>query len=270
MTARLCGGLFAAAALCGCTSSSLTGDPGTPDGAADATPDTAADTPGEPDGPTDVVVDVTPPPCPAPQGVAASFSVDGDEWPMEEVHLDTPCTIAAVVGEEVGHSVVDLVCGTGAMMEDHQVDLYTTPAAWLPMGAGTQVWFEYVADPVWWVNRWFAIRDMAGNLVVAGVASSRLHPEYEDTGFFDPLEVSVAGGVCEPEPPDSCGVQERQALDVRLGDASGRIFDSGHGYVGDMVTAEVLVSQASSYLDMDCDDAPDSFYEAIIVMIPEG
>lgn len=266
----------AALALSGCYSSQITGDAGTPDTLGDTHSDTVTDTASDPgtDPVSDTVTDPgdweCTPPDPAPDGPSVGFMVDGETSSMEPVDIFSPCIVEAIMEEEVGHHVIDLGCGTGALIEHHRLEIFVAPTTYMAFWEGSEVMFEYISDPIWWVNRWFAIRDLSGNLLIAGVDADRVAPEYGVSDFFEPLQVSVLGDLCPPQPADWCGEVERVALDVTYWDARGIIPDSTAGYVGELATAHVLVDEATRYVDMDCDDIPGAFYRALFVLPPEG
>jgi hypothetical protein len=175
-----------------------------------------------------------------------------------------------VVGEDVGHAVITLECGTGAMMTTHTITIDSNTPFYLSPWVGSEVTFHYVAREVWWIDRWFTVRLTGGTLLLAGVGSDAIAPPGLDPNeWYSPLGVRVLSSVCTPT-DDTCGPTERQALELSYGGATNVIFDGYSGYVGMMVSYFVFVAQASHVVEMGCDDYPDQFYNALFVLIPEG
>jgi hypothetical protein len=195
---------------------------------------------------------------------------DIDDSAAIDIDLDTPCRIVSVVGEDVGHVVINLECGTGAMMTTHTITIDTNAPIFLSPWVGSEVTFRYRADEVWWINRWFTVRLAGGTLLLAGVSADGISPpESPPLEWYAPLDVRILSGVCPPT-DGTCGSTERQALEVSYGGATMAIFDGLSDYVGMMVSYFVFVSQATHVLEMGCDDYPDQFYRALFVLIPEG
>ncbi len=100
--------------------------------------------------------------------------------------------------------------------------------------------------------------------------ATRLAPwGVEPDEWYDPLSIRRAEGLC-PLMPEDCGMAERAALDVRLGAASSRVFDSSTGFVGFMESCLIIVDEAIVYREMWCDDVPEQWFSALFTMIPEG
>ena len=78
-------------------------------------------------------------------------------------------------------------------------------------------------------------------------------------------------GFCEPyEEPFGCGTVERQALEVGFWDSRALVFDSTYAYAGFLETVLIQVEQATHYVELWCEDAPESWYKALFVFYMEG
>jgi len=244
-------------------------DAGAEDGT-DAGADDAFDAPpGDADAEAEAEADAVVECPPLMDGTWLSFEI-GTGGTVEAIDVDTPCRLGVVIGGPPGHDVVELECGTGGEMTTYTFDFFANPRVYLSFWDGAEVTLRLVVDPVWWVDRWFTVRGRAGNLLFAGVSASHIAPSGEDpVDWYAPLGVRPVGGLC-PTETGTCGPEERQALEVTYGGESGLVFDGYTGYVGSMITADVHVGAATNYLEMRCDDVPDSWYTAVFVLSPEG
>jgi hypothetical protein len=226
----------------------------------DLPPDPVYDVP--PDGPMD---------CPPREPVFASFVIDHDAYPMDYMDLEQRCVIEAVMGEEEGHTIVELSCwaDTGEL-QHHTVEIMTEPPAYIFMWEGESVLFRYVVRSPWWSDRWFSISYDWGYMAVAGVDATTIIPYGTDPdGFYGQLDLSLAGGMC-PWTPGTCGDEERVALEVRYYDTVGTFFDGSRGIVGLMDGYRVFVEQAVVQHNVTCDDFAESWLRALFIMMPEG
>jgi hypothetical protein len=257
------------AAMCSACSSATPADgDGDVDGDADGDVDGDADgdVDGDADGDVDGDADVVP--CwPGTAGISATWSVDGGGF--VEADLDTPCRIAGLhAGDAV--QTLRLECGTGGMMEEHLLELRTNPPPWLLLSEGDEVQLRYVAQPIWWVNRFFTLRHAGGSLILAGVDADRLAPDgTTPAAFYDPLAPSVVSGFC-PALAEDCGEMERQGIEFTYGGVTAIVLDGNTGYAGMMVSYMAIVERAHRYETMTCDDVPDSFYSVLFAVVPEG
>lgn len=237
-----------------------------PDTAVDTIPDTHADPP------RDTWTDVPPPPdCPPPppDGSWMSWTVD-DDYPYEEVEIDLPCTVEEVMYEEDGSTVIILTCGTGGMMEVHHVQIASNPVTWPALWPGQEVQLRFVADPIWWINRWMTIRGLGGELLLAAVDADAITPYGTSTSeWYGELGVEVVGGVCEPY-DDYCGIHERQALFVSYHDSGELVYDGYSAWLGWFDTVFVFVGTAGAYHEIWCEDMTDAWYSAIFAVQLEG
>ena len=129
--------------------------PGEDAGAEDA----AAEVEAEADAMPDSTVECPP----LMDGTWVDFTIDGPTF--EAVDVETPCRMNMVVGGPPGHEVVRLECGTGAAMTIYTIDFFANPPVYLAFWEGAEVTLRYVADPVWWIDQWFTVRDPSGNLL---------------------------------------------------------------------------------------------------------
>ncbi|NMC69251.1 MAG: hypothetical protein GYA57_04170 [Myxococcales bacterium] len=254
-------------ALFGCYDSwvNLAGDGGSPD---DARADVAADADAEADADADAEADVTPS-CPPPgDGVWADFTVDGST--EDEADLDLPCVVDSVIAESGGGIRINLGCGTGAILEPHTIELLASPGPWLFGLDGLEVRFRYVAERVWWINRWFSLRDASGYVQVFGVSAENLAPPGSTPNeWYAPANIDLRTGVCPPT-TESCGRIERLALQVAYSGETRLVFDGTADSVGEMLSLYVIVAGATRYLEMTCTDMPRQFVTALLFGLLEG
>ncbi len=240
-----------------------------PTDVSDGTSDGWMDPVPPPDAPVDVPPD-GPTACPEPMTILADWSLDGSSVD-EGRDIATPCVVEVVMDEpEDGYTYVELLCGTGGLMEIHTIELWAEPHVWSGLWEGEEVFLRYRSDHFWWINRWFAIQDAWGGLRLAGVDADWIQPPARED-WYDPIEVRPVNGFCEPyDEPWGCGVVERQGLEVGTWDARAIVFDSTYAYAGFMETVLVQVEQATHYLELWCEDAPGAWYKALFVFYMEG
>jgi hypothetical protein len=155
-------------------------------------------------------------------------------------------------------------------MEEHRLDLWSNPPVWLLLSEGDEVQLRYVAQTIWWINRFFTLRHAGGTLILAGADADRLAPEGTTPAeFYDPLSPSVVSGIC-PVLPDDCGDGQRQGIEFTYGGVTTTVLDGNSGSAGMMVSYMAIVQRAHRYETMNCDDVPDSFYSVLFAVIPEG
>jgi hypothetical protein len=235
---------------------------------ADIRPDAGADGDADADADADGDADVPPECPPALDGVWADFMVDGSA--VSEARIDLPCVIDSVIEDAAGSVRINLGCGTGGIIEAHTLDITASPGPWLFGLDGLSVRFRYEAEPVWWINRWFSLRDTTGYVMVAGVSADDLAPPGSTPSeWFAPANVDLVGGVCPPT-DDWCGPLERLALQIAYYGDTQRIYDGNSASVGLMMSVYVIVGGATRYIDVACDDAPSQFLNALLFTIPEG
>ncbi len=233
---------------------------------ADADGDADADADGDADGDADADVDTYA--CePADARISAAWSID--DGATAEADLDLPCRVASVMpGDAV--LTLRLECGTGGLLEEHELSTWANPPIWTLIAVGDEVRLRYLSDPIWWVNRFFTLRTAGGVLLLGGVDADRIAPETTTAeAFFAPLSPEVLSGIC-PALPDHCGVVERQAVAFTYGGMTAAVLDGNAGMAGAMVAYQAIVERAHRYETMLCDDVPDSFYSLLFVLIPEG
>jgi hypothetical protein len=270
--------------LAGCYSSAGSRHDAQADPVHDTLPDPTPDPPQDPDaredpGPDvrpDLLPDVPPdvPPdgldCPPPQEVSVSFVIDGDEFP-DRMDLEERCLVDTVIGEEEGRVVLELRCRSETGEEVlHTLDVTTSPPAYIFLWEGESVLFRYRTDNPWWLDRWFTVGTEYGNLTLAGIDASSVTPwDVDPDDWYAPLGVSVTGGFC-PYVPRDCGDEERVAFSVTFSGMAAFQPDHSSGYVGMMISYQLLVEQAVQYHGDVCDDFPEQWYRALFVSIPEG
>jgi len=210
---------------------------------------------------------VCPPPDPPPDGPEISWVVDGSY--SEEGAFLLRCQVDSFASGDDGTTAIGLTCpSSSGTIERHTVEITSWPSLYVYLLEGEWVELEYVAEPIWWVNRWFAIRSEGGDIVVAGVDAERLYPD-PGSWFYGNIDLFMMYGICENVSAD-CGVYERLGILVELGDAGQIVHDRTHAVVGEMVGVQVMVGEASSYVEMWCEDYPYEWVSALFARSPEG
>ncbi|MBW2264079.1 MAG: hypothetical protein JRG91_19115 [Deltaproteobacteria bacterium] len=262
-------------ALSGCYSTSIHGDAGAdprPDGT-DVSVDTSVEPASDPvdahEVPADILPDGTETCPPAGDGVWLTWSLDGLEYD-EGREIDIPCTVTSVAGEDVGHTIIDMTCGTGGRMERHVIEIFSNPHPWIEHITGTEVMLNYVSTPWEWQDRWFSLRYYGGEIIIAGTTASALAPPGRTVDeWYYPLSVQFVTGLC-PQVDLECGLSERAALDVEFWDDRKLVFDSTSTILGGVAAASVTVDTAWFYETMECMDFPYTYMNALFVLLLEG
>jgi hypothetical protein len=270
MTALACP--CAALLLCGCYSTSLRGD-ARADGTTDTAGDTRVDTPADTGMPPDVTPDLTPdlavdtvPACPEPTAPDVSFSVDLDPAGTP-YNILWPCNVAEIAVDSGGSLLYTLQCVVEEGVEQTvEISIWAGPTPNIVLDPDEEVLLWYIATNYWWENRWLQVKDPLGNMIFAAVDAASLAPiDLSPIVFYEPLEVRRRSGLCPAEPTD-CGPFERQGLDVSY-EGIGRLFyDHSSGAIGDYEAAHVHVGKLTGYTDMECDDIPDTWTNALFAM----
>ncbi|MCA9709044.1 MAG: hypothetical protein KDK70_24580 [Myxococcales bacterium] len=221
------------------------------------------DTATEDSGPTGT--DTGDPACPAPQEVAADFTV------VPPVDPSATCTVI-FVGEVDGGTAIDLDCEG----DPAYVWVATAPDPTVPwLAVGDPVHLDYVVEPIFWENRWFALHSAMGEsdvLLLGGVSGSALDPPGTTLEAFfggDP-GLTVVEGLCEPF-DDLCGPVERLALDLTtLGGATVRVFDQDTGIIDVLAYGYRLTVQSAVHnlRPIGCDDLPPRWYQLVVGYFP--
>jgi hypothetical protein len=260
--------------MAGCYSTSLHGDATTDTrrDVADVTTDSTTEPGTDPIDVYDVPADILPDgeECPpAGDGVWLTWSLDGAEYD-EGRTIDIPCTVTSVAGEDVGHTIIDLTCGTGGRMERHVIEMFSNPHPWLEHLTGVEVMLNYVSTPWEWQDRWLSLRWFGGDLIIALTSASSLAPpDLTADEWYYPLSVHFVTGLC-PLEDGECGMHERAALDVEFWDDREVVFDGGSAILGGVAAAQVTVETAWSYETMECMDFPYTYVNAMFVLLMEG
>ncbi len=244
------------------------------DTAADTGVDTAADTAADTGHDTGADWTTDPPPdppadgpaCEPSAGASATWRID-IEPPAGEGMVALDCQVREIVGTG-GDVTVNFACTTEAgVHESHSLGMETTPEMNMPLYVGQVVVVRFVLDRPWWENRFLTIGEPGGgHLLLAALDSSWLSPPgWEPLGWYQPLEPEVRTGFCVPE-EDWCGAVERAAIEIWYSGEDALIFDGGFENVGWSPSYDVIVSEATQYTVMECDDVPDSWFTMLITL----
>ena len=212
-----------------------------------------------------------PPPNPFPDGPMPYWSVDDETWPPG-AGFSRRCTVEELaVGDDNSFTVFLSCTDETGVIHDHTLYVRSDGPFWLYVSPGEEVLFDYVADPIWWVNRWFALRYSWGDIIVAGVDAEMLEPEGMDPDdFYHPLRVSLFDALWCPPEDEMCGRIQRRGLRIEWGGITADFLDRTFGSMGFMESVQVQVGETHSYLEMYCDDVPYEWVSALFVMVPEG
>ncbi len=209
-------------------------------------------------------------PDPYPSGPQISFFVDGAGMP-EPTELEAECRVSSVSTDSTGGTYIRLSCmSPDGTTTTHTVEVASDPMTWIPVWEGQGLRLTYIADPVWWVNRWLVLRDEWGNLVLGITDADSIAPwETDPWTWYSPLGVDVLGGLC-PLEESGCGLFERLGIQATAWDASTIVYDGTYSYVGWMGGYMVIVMQSRRYAEMWCDDVPMEFHSVMFVQMLEG
>jgi len=238
--------------------------------------------------PTDVLVDVihdayvdpvvdpsTDPveesPCPpsADDDMHLDFYLDGDRFTGYDLTLI--CDLDEFSVELGGMFVMGLLCRSDeGTVEEHQLTFLTDPPVPIDIDLFTEgeLIVRYVADPIFWINRWVTIQSDTHGLLLAAVDAETVLPGDREH-WYDPLVVWSVGGRC-PAEDDYCGTLERQAIEVAWEDASIVVFD---GNIQPLDTGRgdlyhVMVPEAHAFRFVACEDVPLTWVQAFIMRLP--
>jgi hypothetical protein len=271
----------AALAVAGCYASTRPGEDAPTDHAADPQPDFRPDVYPDPEQEPDLRPDIYPDPfpdylpdgpfeCPPPLPVWISFTIDGDVYPTNDMDITERCTVTSAGGTE-GTTIIELDCvAEDGHRETNVIEVSSEPQAYIYLWSGGEVVFRYVVSCPWWCDRWFSLSYGPGSMMLAGMDAESLAPWGVDPSeWYAPLIMTPQDGLCPWEYMD-CSDSERLALDVTFYDTTARIFDQGSGYVGLMMSYQVIVAEARTEHNFRCTDMPTSWFNALFISIPEG
>ncbi|MBW2264502.1 MAG: hypothetical protein JRG91_21255 [Deltaproteobacteria bacterium] len=261
----LLAGCYSTTSLLGDTSTDTTVETGV-DTAFDFVPETLVDPGVEPEPPPPC-----PPPYPPPGGPAPYWEIDDWTTPPDG-SLSLFCTVTEVAAGDDNSFTIFLTCyRPSGEFTDHSLYVRSEAPFWLYLSRGEEVVLDYAADHVWWVNRWFALRNARGGIIVAGVDAQRIGPDGMDPDdWYEPLGVQVVSGGWCPAEPTMCGPLERRGVQVEWGIITAEFVDRTYGTMGFMDSVQVHVGETHGYLEMECDDMPDEWVSALFVVAPEG
>lgn len=151
----------------------------------------------------------------------------------------------------------------------------SNPATAPLVEADTTVRLHWVQQPPFIPGKWFTLHtspgDTQGTLLLAGVSGPSVVPGNAPTFDYAPLGVELVSIGCAPfEHESQCGLAERQAFQVGWDGDTATVSDHNSGYVGQLVSYEIIVGEALDFPQLDCDDFPDQIFSALFMLIPEG
>lgn len=196
---------------------------------------------------------------------AAQWSLDGFGGADEGI-TQLQCTITEQGGD--GLTVwVTLVCGDEEVTE-HVLEVVADPHAAIDIDVGLAVTLTYAVEPIFWLNRWFALRDLDGRLRLGGGEGSEVLPP-AGAEIFEPLGLTVDAELCpsfEPCEPFDCAAARRQAIEFHFGNE--QVLSIPDGTMGGIAFGDVftlVVARAEELVESDtCDDVPPNWYSYLI------
>ena len=205
----------------------------------------------------------------------ASFGLDVSDGGMEVDYL-VLCTSEGVVASgETGYAITLSGCVSqtaNPAPSDMVLSVDSQPATMPFVGVQDSVLLRWVEHPPFIPGKWFTLHDASGQtLLLAGVDGPALVPGNTQDFSYAPLSVAEVGIGCSPFAHDSqCGMAEREALEVGWDGLTATISDRNSGFVGELVSYEVVVGSALDFVQLDCDDFPNKILSALFFLIPEG
>ena len=212
-----------------------------------------------------------PEPFPAPGGPTLSWWVDDPSSFGEVRIIDLGCMVGIVnasgMGLDIELECVDPSSGSTAL---HTIHIESSTWMGTLLYPGMPVSFSYVADPIWWIDRFMRLSAGVGGTILAATDASNLLPPLEpSSGWYSPLAIDPISGVC-PGMSTGCGLEERLALRVTTGDTELRVFDSSVGWAGMMGAYQVIVDRATMYDEIWCTDTPQYWFSVVIAAQSDG
>jgi hypothetical protein len=170
------------------------------------------------------------------------------------------------VTDAPGGWFIDMTCPTPeGMVEHHFIELWAEPEIYLYFYEGEVLRFQYWADPVWWINRWFTLSYPEGvsMTILGGIDADAPNPPIYGT-YFPPLWVAPGDSTCPLEYSD-CFDTKRTGILVSYDEGwSVNVYDSTMGYIGEWDDYTILVDTAVQNTNFRCTDVPSSWYTALI------
>ena len=221
--------------------------------------------------------------CPEPQGLQTSFSLQGLDDVDDVSDLELKCLVASVTSEDMTSATVALDC-TWEDEFDRRLTLTLSSSAGfsLFLHEREMVILQYAMEIPWWTDRWFALREpgeyVPGPIITAGVDASGIAPfghDIRESSWYSPIFLGPVADLCEIEPTE-CYDEERIAIEVAgvfLDDPSVIVFDDSTGslHLGDEIAGtlyNVHLMTAVNRSNFRCTDIPDSWFSALIFMVP--
>jgi hypothetical protein len=201
----------------------------------------------------------------APGEAFATFAVLNSDG-FEEANWDLLCTLGSVgPGDgESGHVIALTDCASQNGGDDQPlVELFVDSN---PASTPIELVTPFIP------GRWFTLRGAAsGTLLLAGFDGPSLYP-WDQPGFdYAPLDLELVSIGCAPFEHDSqCGLAERQGLEVGFDRDVATISDGNFGYVGELVSYQIIVDELLDFPELTCDDFPNQILTALVFSIPEG
>lgn len=210
--------------------------------------------------------------CPpiTPEVVTASFTID-PEPPMGRTQAN--CVVTGLTHHPTS-SAVELACdapgGPTPVTLTYGTIVHVEPL----LSVDQPVILDTIYEPVFWINRWFALRDALGEqpwLIAAGVEASWIDPpDMTIDAFLEQPQMVVVDGVCEPVATD-CGDEQRMAIDFGYADDWNQVLSPGDGIAGQLGGYLLALERATRIeSNFQCTDLPGEWFDLVVEWVPEG
>ncbi|HEY0136312.1 MAG TPA: hypothetical protein VGB85_19640 [Nannocystis sp.] len=189
--------------------------------------------------------------------------------PPADTKITADCTVDGLL-VEANFVHVELGCGERDVTIKFNVSTSFKPL----FSKGDALVLTYHQSMPFWINQWFALRTPApgGGLVLGGIMADALLPlDDDDSTLFDPVHLTEVAGVC-PEPVDCEDPYQRLALNVAYDQTNQQVLSGNSVSTGMLTSVRVDLGRAVRHFDNDCgvSDTPPEWYNALIIMLPEG
>jgi hypothetical protein len=219
----------------------------------------------EPEPPPDECEDPDPP----PHGPRVDFDVDCEPC-CADAEPGLECNVADVNEVMPGHVIVTLNCRCPSGSAVYQVETFSDIPARLALFGGESVIFRFFefGPAVAWTPWFFSLKRDTGQLMLAGIDATYARPRGEPGDWYDPVEVELVAGLCEPVSYD-CYDLERVALHVTYDEYETWVFDSQTATIGYTEPYFVQVDNAEILTNHSCSGIAPARFMFLIMRIPE-
>lgn len=182
--------------------------------------------------------------------------------PSELVFAEVCLVMGSMSGPDGG--VVSLECPWEGVPATVELSFGRTPALDFAVAPGSTVRLELVTEQPWWTERWFALKEEGGALLLAGIEASKLVPTGEAPEGFFGVPVMESYGICAPTRYE-CGMRERFALQVTPFGTPVDVLDGQFRHIGDLAGDVFVWADEVVFHDVVfCTDTPIAWIHALL------